>query len=531
MLQNTFLHVPGIGPKTERILWKSGLLTWDDVLDGIEKSVLPPTRAKRLAHVLPSSKDALRRRDVRFFTRLLPRAYWWRLLPEFLDQTAFLDIETTGLSKYYDQITLIGLFDGTRPRFFLRGANLDDIRKAIRNVGILVTFNGSLFDLPFMKAKLQPLKFPPAHLDLRFLLRRIGLNGGLKQIERQVGIHRDPEVADFDGYDMTILWRRYCRGDEEALKMLVKYNMEDTTNLQLLLAHVWRKLRDMTIQDLKESGIQTAITDVLLDKERLFSEAFPNLEDNLPVKPDVTIRRRRKNLVKLKVGRLRSMRVHLEDSRQVSFAALLEKIGRGPPAVVGIDLSAAPKRRTGWALIHGKEVQTAMPSTDEEILDLTFEANPDLVSIDSPLGLPAGRDCTSDSCECRKYGIIREAERILKRRGINVYPSLLPSMQRLTERGILLADKLREHGYTVIESYPGAAQDILQILRKKVDLNELRLGLESFGIPLDPARERRLTHDELDATTSALVGYFYIAGLYEALGPPEEGELIIPRLG
>jgi len=37
-----------------------------------------------------------------------------------------------------------------------------------------------------------------------------------------------------------------------------------------------------------------------------------------------------------------------------------------------------------------------------------------------------------------------------------------------------------------------------------------------------------VTHDELDALTSALAGYFYLAGWYEAIGNPAEGYLILP---
>lgn len=30
MLKNTFLHIPGIGIKTERRFWDSGIYKWDD---------------------------------------------------------------------------------------------------------------------------------------------------------------------------------------------------------------------------------------------------------------------------------------------------------------------------------------------------------------------------------------------------------------------------------------------------------------------------------------------------------------------
>ena len=49
---------------------------------------------------------------------------------------------------------------------------------------------------------------------------------------------------------------------------------------------------------------------------------------------------------------------------------------------------------------------------------------------------------------------------------------------------------------------------------------------------LGPVRlpdRRGKTHDELDAVTSALVGHFYLADQYEAIGADDEGYMIIPR--
>jgi len=100
-------------------------------------------------------------------------------------------------------------------------------------------------------------------------------------------------------------------------------------------------------------------------------------------------------------------------------------------------------------------------------------------------------------------------------------------MQKLTRRGMGLAQKIRSLGIPVIESYPGAAQDIMRIPRKQAGLDWLRLGLQEFGLTGEFLHVD-VSHDELDAITSAVVGQFFWAGKYEGLGTPEEDYLIIP---
>ena len=62
--------------------------------------------------------------------------------------------------------------------------------------------------------------------------------------------------------------------------------------------------------------------------------------------------------------------------------------------------------------------------------------------------------------------IYRKCELALKRMGISVFWCLLPTMQGLTIRGMMLPLTLRGLGLDVIESYPGAAQDLFGIPRR-----------------------------------------------------------------
>jgi dephospho-CoA kinase len=69
----------------------------------------------------------------------------------------------------------------------------------------------------------------------------------------------------------------------------------------------------------------------------------------------------------------------------------------------------------------------------------------------------------------------------------------------------------------------------MSIPRKRADLTLLKAGLAEFGISGD-FENRDVSHDELDAITSAAVGLFFMSGKFEALGNEAEEFLIIPDM-
>jgi uncharacterized protein YprB with RNaseH-like and TPR domain len=99
----------------------------------------------------------------------------------------FLDIETTGLSAPYDEVTLIGALGNGKLALFVKGINLDQFPAYVARFPLLVTFNGSQFDVPFLRAHFPTARLDQAHIDLRFVLRPLGYRGGLKAIERNQG--------------------------------------------------------------------------------------------------------------------------------------------------------------------------------------------------------------------------------------------------------------------------------------------------------------------------------------------------------
>lgn len=198
--------------------------------------------------------------------------------------------------------------------------------------------------------------------------------------------------------------------------------------------------------------------------------------------------------------------------------------------IAGIDLVASENKYSGFCILNGNEAVTMRLKTDEAMIALIKYAKVNLVSLDSPLGLPAGRkSCFDDDPGREKYGSIRECERILRARGIKIFQCLIPSMQKLTDRGRKLASKLRAAGFEVIESFPGGTQDILGIPRKQQGVDQLTQGLKNFGIKGE-FLDKAVSHDELDSITCAIAGLFYKAGRYEALGNAKEGQIIVPSL-
>jgi len=152
---------------------------------------------------------------------------------------AYLDIETTGLSPWDSTITVVGihLCNGGEEQFIqLVGEDVtaDKILEALDGVGVIHTYNGSRFDLPFIYSRLGiNLAKLFKHCDLMYDCWNRNLYGGFKGVERQLGIKR--KLAEINGYEAVRLWWRYVNDyDEEALNTLLEYNKEDVLNLKSL---------------------------------------------------------------------------------------------------------------------------------------------------------------------------------------------------------------------------------------------------------------------------------------------------------
>jgi len=152
---------------------------------------------------------------------------------------AYLDIETTGLCSFYDEITVIGIYlasDSGNSLVQLVGADVTkaNLLRTLRRVDTIYTYNGSRFDLPFINFRLGVnLSEHFHHRDLMHDCWNNNLYGGFKKVEQQLGIRR--RLQGIGGAQAVILWWRYqTKNDRKALDLLLEYNREDVVNLMTL---------------------------------------------------------------------------------------------------------------------------------------------------------------------------------------------------------------------------------------------------------------------------------------------------------
>lgn len=232
MLTACFLHLPGIGRSLEKSLHEAGISSWDMAL-GHPSLPFTPDLAAEFVRGLHESQRRLEAGDALWFSERLSAAEQWRLFPHFRHSVAYMDIETTGLAWPQAEITTISVYDGENLRVYVNGRNLEDFLTDIKEYSLLVTWNGRMFDVPFINRAMR-VELKMAHLDLYPVFRAMGISGGLKKVEKQLGLDRE-ELDGVDGYTAVQLWREYTRaGNPAALETLLAYNAEDVFSLEYL---------------------------------------------------------------------------------------------------------------------------------------------------------------------------------------------------------------------------------------------------------------------------------------------------------
>jgi uncharacterized protein YprB with RNaseH-like and TPR domain len=250
VIEQTFIHIQGIGYKTERAIWEKGILTWEDFLRH-DAVIFSPARDRLIKEELGRSVE--HGEDIRFFQDRLSQRDTWRLFRRFRNRAVYLDIETSGGYEGIDEITVIGLYDGNQVQSFVHGVNLEDFEIAVASYELVVTFSGTHFDLPYIRRAFPHISLPPAHVDLRFLLSRLGYKGGLKRIEKVLGLSRHPSIQGMNGYGAVQLWRAFQWGDPTALERLIRYNTADIVNLEPLMERAYHDMKRTLFDGLSPS--------------------------------------------------------------------------------------------------------------------------------------------------------------------------------------------------------------------------------------------------------------------------------------
>jgi|Deesub1362A_J573_1020465.scaffolds.fasta_scaffold00105_15 hypothetical protein len=249
MIKNSFILLDNVGYLKERKIWGQGIFTWDDFISQNRIDGLSVDVKKKHDKELELALFHLEKEIPHYFCYRLPRSEHWRLYDELGRKACFLDIETTGLGKDH-KITVLSIYNGKNTKTFVNGINLteENLKRELSKYLMVITFYGSAFDLPFISRSFPSIKFGIPHLDLCFAGRRVGLKGGLKKIERDLGISREEDICTIDGYEAVRLWKRWEKyRDRDSLDLLVRYNQYDVINLKPLADTICDKIKKAVI--------------------------------------------------------------------------------------------------------------------------------------------------------------------------------------------------------------------------------------------------------------------------------------------
>lgn len=236
MITEALAHCTGIGPVRLARLQEAGIRSWQDVL--ADPGQLPISLRDSLTAEARLALDALERHDIRYFVDRLNPADRWRILAQYLDQTSFFDIETTGL-EIDATISVIVCWHRGQLHTFVEHENLDDFLDLLDDCHLLASFNGSTFDVPRVLDAFHIPKLPCPHLDLRWPSYHRGLTGSLKQITSQLGIARPADLKHADGAMAVYWWYAWLQGKNSAAReQLIRYCAADVLMLVLLSRHL-----------------------------------------------------------------------------------------------------------------------------------------------------------------------------------------------------------------------------------------------------------------------------------------------------
>ncbi|SCG82666.1 hypothetical protein DW1_1093 [Proteiniborus sp. DW1] len=165
----------------------------------------------------------------------------------------FIDIETTGFSRKYNYIILIGILYAENSKIEviqLFADNKKDEHNLLRrfinyivDFDAIISFNGDAFDIPFINSRLQENNIgyeidKKLSLDILKVIRSkkdlLGLEKcNLKSIEKALDINREDTIS---GKESVELYSEYVNSKNNNIKeIILRHNYEDIYNLPKIL--------------------------------------------------------------------------------------------------------------------------------------------------------------------------------------------------------------------------------------------------------------------------------------------------------
>lgn len=205
------------------------------------------------------------------------------------ENSVVLDIETTGLSRKYNSIFLIGVCTikkDTEVKLFF-AEDLEEEYKVLKSIEPylnknIITFNGNTFDIPFIKEKFDfyNMNFPDVRgFDLYKYVKNykhiLNLkNYKQKSIEEYVGIQRDEFIS---GGEVVKAYENYLTNkDYENFKDVIIHNKDDIVGLTNSLKIV-EEIENINSIDIKDKIF--TINNIKFNKNNLYIDGKTNFNE------------------------------------------------------------------------------------------------------------------------------------------------------------------------------------------------------------------------------------------------------------
>lgn len=234
MIKNSFIFLERVGAGKEKTIWKQAK-DWHDFLQTERIKGIAADTKQYYNRNIREAQQALLAGQEYYFRGKLPAIEMWRLYHYLRDESCFLDIEIDSKGR----VIVIGVSNYYHTNQFVRGINLHEqlLQAELKKYKLLITFNGSSFDMPKLKKQLH-VDMNMLHIDLKPLCVQQGWKGGLKEVERLLHLQRPAHLYG----NPVEAWKAFhASGDREYLELLLEYNREDIENLKMIMEKVYQK--------------------------------------------------------------------------------------------------------------------------------------------------------------------------------------------------------------------------------------------------------------------------------------------------